>query len=188
MPLAYKIKQTMIAQGVSDEILAQFHFPSPKETKPEHLIAITNQMDKLLSKEQCLSIMEQQGCMKTGKMATAARAFGREHAKKTLEEKIKLFAESDIPYKVPPKLNPDGTLTAIFLEEPNGKCACVEVKKLKREPSDVSLTYCGCCGGHLREAYILAFGINLRIKDIVTSHLCSKGQKRCEFLFEMIGK
>ena len=188
MPLAYKIKRTMREQGISDEIISQFHFPSPKETTMDDMISIVNQMDMLLSKEQCLSIMERQGCQKTGKMAVTARAFGQEHAGKSLEEKITLYNESDVAYKVPTKLNPDGTLSVYWKvgEEGQYKCACSDVKKQKKQPADISLTYCGCCGGHLRETYRLALGVNLRIKEVVSSPINSAGKKHCEFLFEII--
>ena len=66
-------------------------------------------MDKLLSPEQCLAIMEEQGCIKTGKMDVASRAFGREHMDKTLEEKIKLLDGANIPYRIPCRLNAEGT-------------------------------------------------------------------------------
>jgi len=75
MALAYKIREIMINQGIQDEIISQFCFPSPKETTLEHLINIATLMEKLLTKEQCLSIMEQQGCCKTGKLEVGNRSF-----------------------------------------------------------------------------------------------------------------
>ena len=91
MPKAMKIKKTMIEQGIPEEIISQFDFPDPKGNKPEPLIAFVNQMDALLSPEQCLSVMEEQGCCKTGKNDAPSHAFGREHAGKTLKEKIELY-------------------------------------------------------------------------------------------------
>jgi len=189
MALAYKIKETMIKQGIQDEIISQFNFPNPKETTLEDLINIANLMERFLTKEQCLSIMEQQGCCKTGKMDVGNRLFGREHAGKTIEEKIKLYAESDVPYKVPCRLNTDGTLTLFCqLEQHTGqfRCHCPEIKKMKKKPVKIPLTYCGCCGGHVRHAYQLALGVKLRMIDIVSSVSNSDGEKTCEFTFEIL--
>lgn len=61
-----KATQTMKDKGIPDEIIAQFDIPDLKGNLPEPRIAFIEQMDKLLTKEQCLSIMENQGCCKTG--------------------------------------------------------------------------------------------------------------------------
>ena len=187
MPNAMKIKRTMSEKGIPEEIIAQFNFPDPKGNRPEPLIEFVNQMDELLSPEQCLSIMEQQGCCKTGKSDAANRAFWREHADKTLEEKVKLLAETDIPYKVPCRLNHDGTLSVFWSagQEGSYQCVCSAIKKLRR-PGNISRTYCGCCGGHVRHHLQNAFGVGLRLKEVVSSPISSDGEKRCEFLFEVL--
>jgi hypothetical protein len=189
MALAYKIREAMIKQGIRDEIVSLFHFPGPRETTLDDLINIASLMEKLLTKEQCLSIMEQQGCCKTGKMESGNRAFGREHAEKTIEEKIKLYAESDVPYKVPCRLNADGTLTLFCQLEQHAnkfRCHCPEMKKIKKKPVKTPLTYCGCCGGHVRHAYQLALGVKLKMIDIVSSVSNSNGENTCEFTFEIV--
>ena len=114
MPYPDKIKKTMLKQGIPDEIIKQFNFPDSLSL--ENTIAFIDQMDKLLSQEQCLAIMEEQGCVKTGKMDVASRAFGKEHMDKTLEEKIKLLDEADISYRTPGscRLNNDGTLSVLL--------------------------------------------------------------------------
>jgi len=145
-------------------------------------------MDKLLTKEQCLSIMEEQGCCKTGKNDAANRAFGEKHAGKSIKEKVSLYAEADIPYRVPCRLNDDGTLSVFWGMGKDGayKCVCTGIKKLP-QPAKVSRTYCGCCGGHVRHAYQNALGVKLRLKEIVSSAASSGGEERCEFLFEIVG-
>ena len=88
MPNAFKIKKTMMEQGVSEEGIFLFNFPDPKGNRPEPLIAFVNQMDELLSPEQYLSIMEEQGCCKTGKNDAPSRAFGREYVGKRLKKRL----------------------------------------------------------------------------------------------------
>ena len=188
MPYPHKIKKTMLRQGVPMEIIEQFIFPDT--LKLENTIAFLDQMDKLLSKEQCLAIMEEQGCVKTGKMDVASRMFGQEHMGKTLEEKIKLLVEANIPYTTPGqcRLNPDGTLSVGGSDEHGGsyKCGCHEIKKLPQQPTNISKIYCGCCGGLWRHVYQNALGVKLRLIEIVSSSLSSNGERPCEWLFEII--
>ena len=58
------IKNTMIAKGIPAEVMEQFAFPENDDETPEEKIAFVAQMDKLLSREQILSVMEEQGCSK----------------------------------------------------------------------------------------------------------------------------
>ena len=131
--------------------------------------------------------MEEQGCVKTGKMDVASRAFGQEHIGKTLEEKIKLLDGANIPYRLPCRLNPEGTLS-VFGHEHEGsyKCGCHKIKKLQQQPTNISRTYCGCCGGLWRHLYQNALSVKLRLIEIVSSPLSSNGEKPCEWLFEII--
>jgi hypothetical protein len=57
-----KAKKTMQDQGIPDEIIAQFNVSDLKGNLPEPRILFVEKMDKLLTKKQCLSIMENQGC------------------------------------------------------------------------------------------------------------------------------
>ena len=187
MTNALKIKKTMQEQGIPDELISKFEFPDPKGNRPEPLIAFVDQMDKLLTPEQCLSVMEKQGCCKTGKNDAPTRAFGREHADKTIEEKVALYNKASIPYKVPCRLHDDGTLSVFWGAGQAGdyKCVCAAIKKLK-QPENISLTYCGCCGGHVRYNLQNALDTGLRLKEVVSSPISSGGKKHCEFLFEIL--
>ena len=186
MPNALKIRKTMQKQGIPDKTINKFNFPDPRGNMPEPQIAFINQMDKLLTKEQCLCVMQEQGCCKTGKSDAANRAFGREHTNKTLKEKIELLAKADIPYKVNCKLNKDNTLSVYWgAGQPgNYRCVCSAIRKLTN-PRNISRTYCGCCGGHSRHHMQNALGVGLHLKEIVSSPISSDGKERCEFLFEI---
>lgn len=187
MPNQEKIIQAIRKQGIPEEIMAQFDFPDLKDSYIKQRIAIINQMDKLLSPEQCLSVMEEQGCCITGKPAAAHRAFGRKYADKTVEERIELFDELDTQHKPPCRLNNDGTLSVFWGFEQDGKykCVCGNIKKLP-QPVNVSRTYCGCCGGHVRHNLQKSLGVNLKLKEIVSSPISSNEEKRCEFTFEIL--
>ena len=187
--LVKDIKNTMVKKGISDEIINQFDFSKKNGNSAEDAIILINQMDKLLSKEQCLSIMEEQGCCTTGKPAKAHSDFGKKYADKTIEERIKLFDKLDTPHKAPCKLNDDGTLSVFWGFEQDGehKCVCGFIKKLPQSVN-VSKTFCGCCGGHARKNLQRSLGIKLKLKKIVSSAASSKGKRHCEFLFKIDNK
>jgi len=185
MPYPHKIKKTMIKQGIPEKIIAKFDFP--ESINLADTIAFVDQMDKLLTKEQCLAIMEEQGCCKTGVMDVTSRAFGQKYIDKTIEEKIKLLNGADVSYRLPCRLNDDATLSVFGYEHDGGyKCGCHAIKKLPQQPIKISRTYCGCCGGLHRHSYQNLLGVTLRLKEIVSSPLSSNGEKRCEFLFEVV--
>lgn len=185
--LIKQIPETMRKQGIPEEIIAQFDFP--KTTRAEDVIALINQMDKLLTNEQRLAVMQEQGCCKTGKPASAHRAFGIEHKGKTLAEKVSFLNKTQMIHKAPCRLNPDGTLSVYWGADDLKKrsCPCGFIKKLP-DSFEVPKTFCGCCGGHIRSNYQKSLGVKLRLKEIVSSSSSSGGKKQCEFLYEIEGE
>jgi len=187
MPKIDKILETMRKQGISEDTISQFPMPRIKKATPEELVSFISRMDEVLSKEQCISIMDEQGCNKSNKISARFRIFGETHKDKTVKERIDLWDELDTPHKATCLLNDDGTLTIKFsLDSKKGDwyCPCTPIKKLK--PYDFPLTYCGCCGAHVRYSHEFALGVKLRLKEIVSSVANSDGEKPCEFLFEIV--
>lgn len=184
--LLKQIPETMRKQGIPEEVLIQFD--PPQSNSAEDVMALVNQMDKLLSKEQRLSVMQEQGCCKSGMGPAAHREFGRANAGKTLEEKVALLNAADMPHKAPCHLNDDNTLSVYWGADDMSQrsCPCGFTKKLP-DSFEVPLTFCGCCGGHIRNNYQKSLGVKLRLKEIVSSSSNSRGTKRCEFLFEIVG-
>jgi len=184
--LLKQIPETMRKQGISEKIIAGFNVG--EKGSSEEVMGLINQMDKQLTKEQCLAIMQEQGCCKTGNPAAPHRAFGIEHADKTLAEKVELLNKANMPHKAPCHLNNDGTLSVYWGTEHSGKrsCPCGFIKKLP-DSFEVPKTFCGCCGGHIRGNYQKSLGVKLRLKEIVSSSSSSGGKKRCEFLYEVEG-
>ena len=187
MANAVKIKQTMLEQGIPAEIVMQFvDLPPNGNFQAESILPLIEQMDELLTEEQRLSIMEQQGCCKSGKADVAWKAFGRMHKDKPLAEKVRLICEANLPYIPPGRLNEDGTLSVFWGAGKEGdyRCVCSAIKKMSW-PVSVSPTYCACCGGHVRYHYQNALGVSLRLREVVSSAATSGGEKHCEFLFEV---
>jgi len=53
---------------------------------------------------------------------------------------------------------------------------------------NIPLSYCGCCGGHVRFTHQYALGVRLRLMEIVSSFVNSDGEMPCEFLFDIINE
>lgn len=176
-----------IKKIVPEEIVAKFDFCESEESYITQRIAIVKQMDKLMSKEQRLAVMEKQGCCITGKPAAAHSEFGKKYKDKSLSERLALYDEMDTSHKPPCRLNDDGTLSVFWSHGQQGNyvCVCGNIKKLPK-PVNVSLTYCGCCGGHVRQNLQKSLGVKLKLKEIVSSPISSNGEKHCEFLFEIV--
>jgi len=180
----------MLKKGIPEDTINQFILPDPASKGAqwsEEYIAFIDQMDRLLTEEQRLSIMQEQGCCVSGKPAAEHAAFKLAHAGIPLEEKVRLYNESKIMYKLPCRLNPDGTLTVAWSHGEDGdyRCVCPIVHELP-QPVEASPTFCGCCGGHARQNLQRALGVKLRLKKIVSSAASSKGKKSCEFTFEIV--
>ena len=190
MPNLKEIKQTILREMPPEEA-ARFDFPKIKGNPPEEVIAFINQMEQLLTKEQCLSIMAEQGCGKSGVTDKEHREFGHAHKGKSIAEKLALLKENGPHKGVLKKLNEDGTLTIAwgYGEEGTYRCICRKICRLQKEKQqkvDIPFSFCGCCGGHIRHHNENALGVKLRLKEIVSSPLISDGKQRCEFLFEIV--
>jgi hypothetical protein len=190
MPTLKKIRDTMKKQKINDEIMAQMDFEADCNN-PFNIISLIDKMDELLTPEQRLAVMEQQGCCKTGKRDRDCRAFAKEHVGKSLTEKLSLTYT--VEYMTAPLLNDDGTFTITMegqatnnsVHQGKTTCSCGSIKKLK-QPFSVSSTYCGCCAGHFLYHYQNALGVKLRLKEINSSPLNTNGEKPCKFTFEVL--
>jgi hypothetical protein len=186
-----KMRDAAIKLKIPEEIRAQLGFDADTSGgNPMPYIAAVEKMDEFLSHEQCMAIMESQGCCKTGKRDEDCKAFAQKHANKTLGEKIKLL--STVEYMMAPALNEDGTITVTFSGHQNGKhagantCSCSVIKKLK-QPFSVTPTYCGCCAGHFRYHYQNALGVKLRLLRVESSPLNTNCEAACSFTFKREG-
>jgi len=186
MPKIESIMETMREQKIPEETMSKFVLPKTKKAKPIEILEFINQMDEFLSEEQRLSVMEEQGCWKSDIIVAKFREFGNKHANKTIKEKIELLDELGTKFKVPCHLNPDGTVAIYWQNGTKGNysCPCSTANKLKS--SKIPLTYCGCCGGHVRYNYQYALGAKLRLKEIVSSMINSDGENPCKFIFEIV--
>ena len=178
-----EVKQTMFDQGIPAEVIAQFNVPASEAGTPKEQIEFAEQMDRLLSKAQILSVMEEQGCNKNAPSA----AFMQKMDGKSVAERLDVLNAMDITESAHGRINADGTLSIFWNFADNGKyfCVCPAIGELK-EPTAVSLTYCGCCSGHVKFHFEHQLGVKLRLKETVSSPLSSNGEKYCEHLFTIL--
>ena len=191
MPSKKKMGETMRKLGISEGIISQFDCTDQNGNRPEPKIEFIDLMDKLLTKDQCLAVMEREGCCKGGKRDKDCKAFGKQHADKSLVEKLALM--SSIEYMMAPRLNDDGSFTITMkgqatnnsVHQGKTTCSCGAIMKLE-QPFTVSKTYCGCCAGHFIYHYQNALGVKLRLKEINSSPLDTNGDQPCSFTFEVV--
>lgn len=156
---------------------------SGKENMPEFV----DLLDKNLSPEDRLSVMEELGCGKSPANQASYKAFYKEHADRPLEERVRLFSAIDCCNNTT-VLNDDNTLSVSWAygEENNYTCVCsCKTMKEVRSRASVSPTFCACCSGNIKSLLQAALGIKLRLKAVVSSAASTGGKKRCEFLFDI---
>jgi len=183
-----EVKRTMIEKGIPAEIMEQFVFPATEDETPEDQVMFANQMDRLLTKEQILCVMAEQGCEKYEHEPNYSQLMSKLNGK-SIEERIGILNAMNINETTHYRVNDDGTLSVFANHTRNGKyiCCCPIIHKLSK-PAMVSLTYCGCCGGHLKYHSEKSLNVKLRLIETVSSPINSNGEKFCEFLFKIIEK
>jgi len=191
MPNVKLIKKSMKEVGIPTDSIAKINIPKSTGNQPMEVLDLIAQMDSLLTNEQILSVMEEQGCHKTGHMDKINKEFADKHADKKIEDRINLLSDENVHPYVPCKINDDGTFSIYWEigEKGNYLCVCACIKRLRKEQPDitnVSKIFCGCCGGHIRHHYQNILGITLQLKEVVSSPISSNGKERCEFLFIMV--
>jgi len=181
MPNARNMARTIKQKGLP------FDFQKQDGGSATDVFSLIEQMDKQLTEEQRYSVMQEQGCCKSDDITAPFRAFGHAHAGKPLAEKIALMDELKTGHKAPCHLNPDGTLAIYWGSggEGDNQCVCRSIKRMP-EKKPVSLTFCGCCAGHVRNTYQHALGVGLQLKKIVSSAVASDGREQCSFLFDVV--
>jgi len=179
-----EIKRTMLDKGIPTEVMEQFVFPASEEETPEEKVAFAAQMDKLLTKAQICSIMEEQGC---GKNAPS-NEFMLKFNHKSLQERMETINAMSLFEQPHCRINEDGTLSIFwdnYVESGKYRCVCPIVNEMQKSAS-VSLTFCGCCSGHVKYHFEHFLGVKLRLVETVSSPISSGGEKYCEHRFEIV--
>lgn len=192
MPCPEKFMQSMELFRLDSNLLRQINdgyedlsSKSPKKLKAAYFKRAVDILNENLEPDKLKEILEWNACCKSGAREKASKAFARENAGLSLEEKLPLI--KNVPFMGEPVLRPDGTITiaAVSWYE-NGQylCSCSNFSRLKRDYS-ISKNYCYCCAGHFKHHYELMLGVRLETVEIVSSPLDSDGREPCVIGFRI---
>jgi len=163
------------------------------------IVNVIQRMDELLDHDTKYRVLDACACCtKTSKARDKqCKEYGKTMADKPLEEKVKGLGGINFGGIT---LNDDKTLTVSFCWIIDGKryCSCgavdvpiiaskllLQKKNLAVDDRVMPLSYCYCCAGHFRYHLQNALQVKLKTKEIVSSPINSKGERPCEFIFEI---
>ena len=159
------------------------------------LINAIEKMEKLLEPEMMHEILDSCACKGSKEFIKQCEKIGKELAGKTLSEKIEYVNSISDTEKI--FLNADNTLTVRWSHVDNRRFRCVcstvvhkgtQISELALEDSNrvMPLSHCYCCAGSGRRHMQLQLEVELKTKEIISTPISSRGEKPCEFIFEII--
>lgn len=193
MPSIGKFKESLEEFHVEESIISQINegyeeidSKTPKKTRAAYFKRAVDIMTEQVNAQKLQEIFEWNACCKGGAREKASKAFAKENAQLSIDEKLAKI--KSVPNMGKPVRNDDGTITihAVYYKK-DGKylCACSNFNGLKYDYS-VSKNYCFCCGGHFKYHYEIMLGVKLKILEIISSPLDSNGENPCIMKFEIV--
>ncbi len=180
--LANSLEALGVAEELRDQLLAGGELLL-RGASPEHKAAwmreAMGRMDAQLDAATRHAVLEKCACCLGGKRLQLSKAIAKEHA--TLEERIAAANETRFVFGHSVTREADGRILVRFAPEGQATYGCVCLSKAK-EP--VSITYCYCCGGHVKHHLQIALGCRLSC-TVRSSALSSGGKHPCTFLFDI---
>ncbi len=148
------------------------------EKKADWMRGAMQRMNKFLDVKTRKTVREGCACCLGGKRLKTSQAIAKEN--KTLEDRIK--AANKAHYVGSVKMQENGEILAQFDTQKSAPYHCYCLPQAK-EP--LPITYCFCCGGHVKHHLQIALGRKL---DCTTrsSALSSGGKFTCTFSFKII--
>lgn len=180
--LARNLEKAEIAQELIDQIMKggeAIGRSTSSEKKAEWMKGAMLRMDNLLDRETRYAVREACACCLGGKRLKIAKGILRENEK--LEDRIKAANEARYVFGHSVTMMEDGRILVCFWPEGLTEYRCVCLPKAKEA---LSITYCYCCGGHVKHHLQIALGRKLACK-VRSSAVSSGGKKPCTFIFSM---
>ena len=143
-------------------------------------------MTEQVDAQKLQDIFEWNACCKGGAREKASKAFAKENAGLSMDEKLEKIRR--VPNMGKPIRNEDGIITVkavSYKKDEKYLCACSNFNGLKYDYS-VSKNYCFCCAGHFKYHYEIMLGVQLKTLEIVSSPLDSNGENPCVIKFAII--
>ncbi len=177
-----RLYQSLIKNNINHELIDSImedgeliKKTSSNKIKVKWLFNAINRMDQLLDNKTKQKIREDCACCLSGKRQTICRKSNIDY--KTTEDRINAANESHYVFGNGIKIIGKGKYQVSFFDDsiPVKKCVCV-----KDLDEKMSITYCYCCGGHVKHHLETVLGLPLKVKTI-SSALSSQGKKNCVF-------
>lgn len=192
MPSPEKFKKSLVEFEIDENVISQINEgfedtvdKSPKKIKAAYFKRAVDIMNEQVEPKKLQDIFEWNACCKGGAREKTSKAFAKENADKSIDEKLAKIKE--LPNMGEPLMNEDGTITLNAVSYSDGEkylCACSNFNGLKYDYS-VSKKYCFCCAGHFKHHYEIMLGVKLKTLEIVSSPLDSNGKNPCIMKFEI---
>lgn len=178
--LADRLARAGVAEEVMARILAggeSISKTAKPEKKAEWLSGAMDRMDALLDDQTRHKVREDCACCLAGKRLEVSKGIGKNYD--TLEDRLRAANEARFVFGHSVTMQDDGHVLVSFApdELENHRCVC-----LPKAKSPVSITYCYCCGGHVKHHLQNALGRKLSLQ-VRSSALESDGKRPCTFLF-----
>ncbi len=152
---------------------------TPPVKKADWMRDAMMKMDMLLDSQTRQTVREGCACCLGGKREQLSKEIAKKHD--TLEERIAAANETPFVFGHSVAMQADGRILVSFSPdgEPEYRCVCLPQVK---EP--LPITYCYCCGGHVKHHMQNATGRTLAL-TVRSSALSSGGKLPCSFLFAL---
>lgn len=181
-----KLAESLEKAGLAPEIIAEvmaggeeIRASTKPEAKADWMREAMFRLNRLLDLETRRAVREGCACCLGGKRLKLSKAIAKEHA--SLEDRIKAANETPFVFGHSVALSADGTVLVRFFPEGQEqyRCAC-----LPQATRPLPVTYCYCCGGHVKHHLQIALGRQLAC-TVLSSALSSGGKKPCTFRFAL---
>jgi hypothetical protein len=148
------------------------------EKKADWLRGAMFRMNKLLDMETRKAVREGCACCLGGKRLETSKKIVRDND--SLEDRIK--AANEAHYVGSVRMQANGEVLAQFdmQKEAPYHCYC-----LPQASKPLPITYCYCCGGHVKHHLQIALGRKLDCTTLASA-LSSGGKKPCTFSFKVV--
>ena len=149
------------------------------EKKADWLRGAMLRMNKLLDSQTRKAVREGCACCLGGQRLKISKRIAEEN--ESLEERVKAANEASLVFGDSVKMLENGEIQVRFFPEGLEQYRCVCLPQAK-EP--LPITYCYCCGGHVKHHLQTALGRDLDC-TVRSSALSSGGKKPCTFSFKV---
>lgn len=179
-----QLREAGVAEEMVEKIMAggeAVRKTAKPEAKAAWLRGAMERMDGLLDHDTCIAVREGCACCLGGKRGEISKAIGKECA--TLQERIAAANEARFVFGHSVTIQPDGRVLVCFAPEGQApyRCSCLG----NQVTESISLTYCACCGGHVKHHLQQALGRKLSC-ETRSSALASGQAQPCSFLFTLV--